>query len=121
MEPANPDTRQIRSHWKIWTTAKSEVAAQRAYDRLVQRLGRTPANLSVERYWKTGVYLLYFDVELSAATWEAPVVAVIGLGQRIGGGWTLNGDIYSHPSGLSDRPSVVGVDWAEWFLPGGTS
>src|SRR4051794_41906485 len=107
MEPANPDTRQIRSPWKIWTTAKSEVAAQRAYDRLVQRLGRTPANLSVERYWKTGVYLLYFDVELSAATWEAPVVAVIGLGQRIGGGGGLKGDIYSPPKGLFVRATAV--------------
>jgi hypothetical protein len=44
------------------------------------------------------------------------VVELIELGQRVGYGWILSGDILGDPSGWSNKPRVSGVKPIEWLL-----
>jgi hypothetical protein len=112
-------TVEARSEWRIWTTAKSELAAQRVYNRLVQELDQTLVNFRLEPHWDVGEYKLFFDLHIEGNAWNDCVVANIEIGQTIGNEWTLFGDIRHNPSAWSNKPKVVGVKAIEWELVGG--
>src|SRR5690349_17676379 len=100
--------------WTVFTNVRSEKAARNIYRRLIQRLGREPASVTIERYWKTGGHLLYFAIQLASATWNDQVVEAIALGQRAGYSWTLSGEVSLDLSGWSIRAQISGIDAMEW-------
>jgi hypothetical protein len=106
----------MRSLWKIWVEAKSEEKALRVSERVRRTLGRDVVDQSIEPDPKTTGFLVAFAVELGSAAWNDCVVELIELGQRVGYGWILTGDILSDPSGWSNEPGVSGVKSIEWIL-----
>lgn len=102
--------------WRVWVTAKAEIAAQRVCNRVLQQLEKSVVNLSMEPYPKTGGFVLNFEVALKSGTWADSVIEVIALGQRIGRQWTLYGDILHDPSGWCTDPAIVGVQAMNWWL-----
>ena len=60
-----------------------------------------------------------FRVPLTGETHSERVVELIALGQRVGGGWILSGDVYGDLSGWSNEPSVAGIQAIEWRLAAG--
>lgn len=106
----------MRATFKIWTDAKSKVAAERVFERAIQQLGRVPQSHRVEPYPKTGGYVWQGELEIECTSWENCVVEIIGLGQQLCYAWTLSGDIQQEVSGWSSQARVVGVKAAEWTL-----
>jgi hypothetical protein len=70
----------------------------------------------VEPYPKIPGSLVVFCVVLESEAWNDCVVELIELGQRVGRGWILSGDILGDPSGWSNKPRVSGVKAIEWIL-----
>lgn len=105
------------THSTVWANTNSENAARKVYGWLQHRLGRETEHLSFEPYWKIeGCWIIGFQIALSSTTWNDAVVEAIGLGQRIGRGWILSGDVYSQLDGWSNEPSVPGVRALHWQL-----
>ncbi len=73
-------------------------------------------DITSEKYWKTGAYVLSFYVALEAQNWESGIVEVIGLRQRIAGSWILGGNVENELSATSSQPSIVGITMAEWHI-----
>jgi hypothetical protein len=106
----------MRSLWKVWIDAKAEDKARRVSEQVRRVLGREAVDHGIEPYPKTRGFLARFWVELGSEGWNDCVVEVIELGQRVGHGWILSGDILSDPSGWSNQPSIPGVKAIEWNL-----
>ena len=106
----------MRSLWKIWVEAKSEDKALRISERVRRALGGEVVGQSVEPDPKTTGFLVAFWVDLGSEAWNDGVVEVIELGQRVGHGWILSGDVLGDPSGWSNEPRVSGVKAVEWSL-----
>ena len=106
----------MRSLWKIWVEADSEDKARRISERVRRTLGREVVDQSVQPYAKTTGFLVAFWVELGSEAWNDGVVELIELGQKVGHGWILSGDILGDPSGWSNEPRVSGVKAIEWSL-----
>jgi hypothetical protein len=104
------------SLWKIWVEAKSEGQARRVSERARRILGREAVDQRVEPYPKPPGLLVVFCVALESEAWNDCVVEPIELGQRLGRGWILSGDILGDPSGWSNNPRVSGVKAIEWIL-----
>lgn len=106
----------IRSLWKLWVEAKSEDKALRLFERVRHVLGREAVDQGVEPYPEIRGFLVVFKVELESEAWNDCVVELIELGQRVGYGWILSGEVLSDPSSWSDKPRVSGVKAFEWIL-----
>lgn len=104
------------SFWKVWINAKAEHHARRVLERVQRALGREAVDHAIEPYPKTRGFLERFRMELRSEGWNDCVIEVIELGQRVGRGWILSGDILSDPSGWSNQPSIPGVTAIEWNL-----
>jgi hypothetical protein len=105
----------MRSLWKVWTEARSEDKALRVFERVRRILGREALDRTVEPYPKITGFVVAFWVELESQAWNDSVVELIGLGQRVGHGWILSGDILVDPSGWSNEPSVSGARSIRWI------
>jgi len=57
-----------------------------------------------------------FQTSPTSATWNAAVVEVIALSQRIAHLWTLSGDVHQDPEGWSTEPRISGVTHLQWQL-----
>lgn len=105
----------MRSLWKAWIEAKSEEKALRVFDDLRQALGREVLDPRLEPYPKIDGFVVTFWAELESRSWNDSVVELIELGQRVGYGWILRGDIRVDPDGWSNEPSVPGVRSIQWI------
>ncbi len=99
----------MRATLKIWTDAKSKVAAERILERAVQQLGFMLLDSTTEFYPKTEGYICLCGLEIDCTAWESCVVETIALGQRLGYAWTIFGDIRQEVRGWATEARVVGV------------
>jgi len=104
------------SVWSVWSPAKSERSARKVHKWLEERLGRETVATTFEPYPKIGGWMFTFHVPLTGEIHSERVVELIALGQRIGRGWILSGDVYGDLSGWSNQPSVAGIQAIEWRL-----
>src|ERR1700741_4722470 len=78
--------------WQVHVRAKREDSARRVLQRLIDALGRSVEERSVERYWKIPEqYVLRFTTPLEAATPPEAVFQTMLVAQRIGSGWFVTG------------------------------
>ena len=63
--------------------------------------------------------MLSFATEIEDGNWPGVVVEAIALGQRVGSGWILSGDIHDDPSGWSNETNISGVRSLQWTLKRG--
>lgn len=82
--------------------------------RFARRLGRDLEGSVLAHYAKIGGWQFTFQITLTGSTWSEQVVEVIGLGQRVGYGWRLSGDVHTMPEGWSNESSVPGVTAIQW-------
>lgn len=106
----------MRSHWRVWLNTDSETKARTVLKWFFERLGREPADTTIEPYSKTGGFVAAFVLEMEAIAWNDQVVEVIALGERVGRGWILTGDVFRAPDGWSNEASVSGVTSIGWSL-----
>ncbi|WP_165248253.1 hypothetical protein [Paludisphaera soli] len=99
----------VRSFWKIWTDARSEAKTLRLFEQVRRNLDREALDRSIEPYPKLQGFVAAFWVEPEGGTWNDQVVEVIALGQRVGYGWRLSGDILTDVDGWSNESNVSGV------------
>jgi hypothetical protein len=104
------------STWSVWSPAKVERSAWKVLEGLEERLGRETVAATFEPYPKIGGWMFSFHVSLKGETYGERVVEIIALGQRVGHGWILSGDVYGDLSGWSNQPSVAGIRAIEWRL-----
>ncbi len=102
--------------WSVFSSAKSEQKARKVYNWFRERLGREVLDVSFAPYPKTGGWTFTGRTPLYGSTWNDQVVEAIGLGQCVGYGWRISGDVRDSPSGWSNEPSVSGVTAIEWQL-----
>lgn len=109
-----------RSYWKIHLDSKSEESAKIIINRCIKIFGRQPVDSSLELYFKGGFMgtLVFFHNE--SISWPEVVMEVMVLGQKLGTGWCLFGNIAHESNAVlskqdsSSHISVSGVQWAEW-------
>jgi hypothetical protein len=53
----------MRSLWKVWTDARTEVKALRVFERFARNLGGEPLDRRLEPYPKTGGFVIRFEIE----------------------------------------------------------
>lgn len=104
------------SVWSVWSPAKSERSARKVHERFEVRLGRKSVATTFEPYPKIGGWMFTCQVSLIGQTHGERVVEIIALGQRVGHGWILSGDVYGDLSGWSNEPSVTGAQAIEWQM-----
>jgi hypothetical protein len=107
----------MRARWHVWSTARSEKSARHVASRVLRLLGQPTIDPVVfAPYSKTGGWTFSFEVRLSGATWNDCVVDVIALGQRVGYGWRLSGDVTERLEGWSNEARIAGVTSIQWQL-----
>ena len=106
----------MRSLWKIWVDAKTREKVQRVLGRVYGKLGEDVFDQSIEPYWKTGGFVVSFEIDHGDKPWNECVVEVIERGQRVGYQWIFTGDVQRDPSGWSNNPNVSGIRSIEWNL-----
>lgn len=107
----------MRAHWTVWSTSTSEKSARHVAGRVLRLLGRSTVDMMVfASYPKTGGWAFSFAVQLSGETWNDYVVDVIALGQCVGSGWRLLGNVTEHLEGWSNEARVAGVTSIQWQL-----
>ena len=106
----------MRVTLKIWTDAKSRVAAERVFERATQQLGWLPQNSRAEPYPKTGGYVWECEWELECPDWANCVVEVIALGQQLCNSWIVSGDVRQELIGWSTEARVAGIKAAQLTL-----
>lgn len=105
----------MHSIWKMWTEARTEAKALRVFERARQAIGREATDRHIEPYPKIEGFVVTFRVELESQAWNDSAVELIELGQRVGYGWILCGNILADPSGWSNDSSVPGVKSIQWI------
>lgn len=106
----------MRSLWKVWLDVKTRDKAQQILGRVYGILGEKVFLQSIEPYWKTGGFVVGFEMDHGDKSWNECVVEVIERGQRVGYQWIFTGDVRQDPSGWSNHPNVPGVRSIEWIL-----
>lgn len=110
-----------KSIWKLNVNVTSERSAQKIIQQCIDVFERVPISLKIEKYNKGGyMATLEFGHE-EKAIWSALVIEVIALGQHLGSGWSMYGNINDDPSAVLSKSMgnhirVSGVDWADWLL-----
>ena len=92
-------------HWRIWTNARTESKARRAFSRALEGWAAEPRSPALTPYPKTGGFVLSFETEVTAASWAEGVLEAIVLGQQLAVGWVHTGDLRYELSLWSNEPT----------------
>jgi hypothetical protein len=109
----------MRLLWNMWVEAKTKDKALKLCQSLLERMGKDATGKEAEPYPKTGGFVVSFATEIEDGQWNDVVVEAIALGQRVGSGWILSGDIYDDPSGWSNETKISGIRSLQWALKRG--
>jgi hypothetical protein len=109
-----------RSSWQAWLDAHDVSAARVVASRMFERLGSVPLAEAIDPYPKGG-FSVRWELEHDGCTWEALVVDVIGLGQRVATGWMLLGSVDEELNGVASRTGgarfrISGVNMLSWEI-----
>lgn len=110
-----------KSIWKLHLNATSERSAQKIVQKCIDVFGQSPIRLVIGKYNKGGYMATLELAHDENYSWSELVLEIIALGQCLGTGWSLSGNIYDDPSAVLSRSvghhiRVSGVEWAEWLL-----
>ena len=109
---------KVASHsvvFKVVVDCKDEKASNNVLLRIEGLLEREALGVRIEALHDSG-HVIHFGVELMSTTWETAVFESLVLGQRLGYGWTLTGDIETDLCGYSSKARISGVTQIELFL-----
>lgn len=109
------DSEAWHSDWKVWTETKNEAKARRVLAWVEDALAREVLDVTVEPYHKGG-HVVRFRLDHDFSDWPSFVLEVIALGQCVGYGWSLYGDIRTQSSGWSNESSISGVKAMQWMI-----
>ncbi|WP_293743924.1 hypothetical protein [uncultured Acinetobacter sp.] len=110
-----------KSIWKLHLNATSERSAQKIIKKCIDVFERVPISLKIEKYNKGGYMATLELAHDENYSWSELVLEIIALGQRLGSGWSIYGNINDDPSAVLSKSMgnhirVSGVDWADWLL-----
>jgi len=110
-----------KSIWKLHLNATSECSAQKIVMQCIAVFERSPTSLKIEKYNKGGYRAILELAHDENYSWSELVLEIIALGQCLGTGWSMSGNIYDDPSAVLSKSvghhiRVSGVEWAEWLL-----
>lgn len=112
---------KVNSTWKVQVDAKSEAGAKKLAKRCASKVGLTPYDVSVDEHPREG-YLVDFEFRHEAdQQWPDVVIEMITLGQKLGTGWLLEGDVQDFLGGILSEEDggkflVKGLLWANWVI-----
>ncbi|BBM02429.1 hypothetical protein [Microbulbifer sp. GL-2] len=110
-----------RSIWKLHLDSSSEDSARKIVNRCIKAFGCPPSESTIEKYSKGG-YMATLDLlHNDKYSWSEVVVEVIEFGQRLGGGWSMLGNISSESNAVLSKSvgnhiGISGLQWAEWLV-----
>jgi len=110
-----------KSIWKLHVNPTSERSAQKIIQQCIDVFERVPISLKIEKYNKGGCMATLELAHSENYSWSELVLEIIALGQSLGSGWSIYGNVYDDPSAVLSRSvghhiRVSGVEWAEWLL-----
>ena len=111
----------MRTYWKLQLDCSNEVAAKKVVNQVIKQLGRPQFEADLESYSKGG-YIASFQLSLSPyQSYSEDVLEAIHLGQKLGGGWLVTGNVHEDisavlSSGAGSSSVVAGLTWAEWQI-----
>ena len=97
----------MRARWTIFTTARSELAAQRVGQRLLRL-----ADIEADELWvqvRDDGHSVHACVSLGHMAWPDAVLHCLSRAQCMAHGWQLTGDIREELQAWSKEPRVGGV------------
>lgn len=112
---------KIYSTWNVQVDAKTESVAKKIAKRCAAKIGLPPVDMSADKHPGRG-YLVEFEIRHDAKQgWPDMVMTIISLGQKLGKGWELEGNIQEFLGGIlaEDNDAEFGVKgllWASWVV-----
>ena len=108
-----------RSIWKLHLDSSSEEAAKKVLNRCIKAIERPPMDLEIEKYPKGGFMATFELFHRENISWSELVLEVIEFSQKLGGGWSLLGNIKSELNGVLSKSvgnhvDISGLYWAEY-------
>ncbi len=108
-----------RSTLKLHLDSSSEESAKKIINRCINALDRPPTESSIEKYSKGGYMATLEFFHSENKSWPEIVIEIIGLGQRLGGGWSILGNIIDEfnvvlSKNAGNHICISGLQWAEW-------
>lgn len=100
--------------WKFWSDASNESKAGKHLQQVKSRFEVETSNETLEPYHKGG-FVFSFETLSLANNWGSFVIETIAMGQKLGRGWTLNGNIYDDPDGWSNESNISGITSMQWM------
>ena len=110
-----------RTYWKIHLDCSKEKSAKKLLNLVIKQLGNPPLNPSLQPYSKGGFMVTFELSHSNCNSYSQLVVEAIQHGQKLGGGWLINGNILDDISAVlstntGSKSFISGLDWAEWQL-----
>ena len=110
-----------KSIWKLHANATSEHAANKIVNQCIESLNYFPITQNLEKYEKGGYMATVIFFHKDGSSWSDFVVEIIALGQRLGSGWSIYGNIYEESNAVLSKNvgnhiRIKGLDWAEWLV-----
>ncbi|NKB35264.1 MAG: hypothetical protein GKR91_19375 [Pseudomonadales bacterium] len=103
----------MKSQWKLWCDAKNEKNAGNILSRVQKALPVDVSDKKIEPYQKGG-FEVSFSIQHSVKSWNDFVVETITLGQCLGYGWRLTGDITERADGWCNESNLPGIESIQW-------
>lgn len=108
--------RMACSIWRLHLDSSSEPSASKIINRCIQAFGQTPTELKLEKYDKGGYIATLKFLHNEINTWSEQVIEVIELGQKLGSGWSLFGNIQDEFDAVLSQESghhirISGLKW----------
>ncbi|MBW4014982.1 hypothetical protein HG534_01510 [Moraxella osloensis] len=110
------------SNWVFILEAKNEKNAKIVMNRIFKQFNQQPSFIQYSFYQKDDFNGLKVSVkfEHGIENWDELVIEIIGLGQGLGVGWYLSGDIFQLPTAVLSKENshikIVGLYWASWEI-----
>lgn len=110
------------SKWLFILDTKSEKNAKAVMGRILKALNLIPIVCEYAHYQKSDFIGFKVLVQFShpIADWNLLVLTVIHLGQKLGGGWYIGGDMFNSPTATMSKNSahisISGLWWVSWDI-----